>query len=96
MKAAFLIILIGFTSVKAFAQSTDEENIKKVITAETAAAFKGDIDAWQRTWVHSPKVSWADVGNGYYTAISGWDSLFAFISRVMKNNSMTSSLNVKN
>ncbi len=96
MKSTLLIILIGFTSAVAFAQSTEDENIKKVIAAETAAAFKGDMDAWQRTWVHSPKVSWVDVGNGYYQAISGWDSLSAFIGRVMKNNSMTSSLNVKN
>jgi len=96
MKAALLIILIGFTSVKAFAQSTEEENIKKVITAETAAAFAGDMDAWQRTWVHSPKVSWVESGNGYYTAVSGWDSLSALIGRIMKTITTQSSFNVKN
>jgi len=96
MKAALLIILIGFTSVKAFAQSTEEENIKKAISAETAAAFKGDMDAWQRTWVHSPKVSWVVVGNGFYTAISGWDSLSAFIGRIMKDISTLGSVNIKN
>lgn len=96
MKAALLIILIGFASIKDFAQSTEEENIKKVISAETAAAFKGDIDAWQLHWVHSPKVSWVELGNGFYKAISGWDSLSAFISSVMKNNPTASSLTVKN
>lgn len=96
MKATLLIILMALTSPIAFAQTPEDENIKKVISAETTAAYKGDMDAWQRTWVHSPKTNWVAVGNGFYRAISGWDSLSSFIGNMMKNNPAGNSVNIKN
>jgi len=86
MKTTLLIILIAFTSSIGFAQSADDENIKKVINAESDAAYKSDMDAWQRTWLHSPKVNWVVVANGFYRRISGWDSLSVFIGDIMKAN----------
>ena len=96
MKTTLLIILFAFASSIGFAQSTDDENIKKVISAESAAAYNHDMDAWQRTWLHSPKTNWVVVTNGYYNRISGWDSLSAFIGNIMKNNPRTNSVNIKN
>ena len=44
MKATLLTILIAFASSIVFAQSADDENIKNVIKAETAAAYANDMD----------------------------------------------------
>jgi len=96
MKATLLIILIAFTSSITFAQSTDDESIKKVIAAETNAAYKSDMEAWQRTWLHTPKANWVVVGNGFYNRISGWDSLSAFIGNIMKGNPTGNAVSVKN
>src|SRR5215217_3869427 len=96
MKATLLIILIAFTSSIDFAQSTDDENIKKVISTETDAAYKSDMDGWQRTWLHNPKASWVVVANGFYNKISGWDSLSAFIGNFMKGNPTGKAVSVKN
>src|SRR5437868_14848037 len=95
MKATLLIILIAFTSSIGFAQNAEDESIKKVINAETDAAYKSDMDAWQRTWLHSPKADWVVVGNGFYRRISGWDSLSAFIGDIMKGNPTGNKVSIK-
>lgn len=96
MKTALLIIMIVFSTATVRAQNAEDENIKKVIAAETASAYKSDMEGWQRTWVHSPKINWVSAGNGYYKAISGWDSVSAFISSIMKNNPNGNPVNIKN
>jgi tetratricopeptide (TPR) repeat protein len=54
------------------------------------------MDAWQRTWLYSSKISWTYVANGAYNTISGWDSLSSFANNIMKNNPEKSLVDIKN
>ena len=54
--SAMTLLLFSLTS-SSFAQSTEEEAIKKVLTAETDAFYRRDLAAWKSHWSTDAKVS---------------------------------------
>jgi hypothetical protein len=80
----------------AFSQNAEDENIKKVIRAETDAYYRSDPNAWQNTWIHSAKISATYAANGYYNMVTGWDNFGPQIINYLKNSSNHSSVNIKN
>ncbi len=96
MKTTLFLLSMVMAATCAFSQNTEDESIKKVIRAETTSFYNRDMDAWQRTWLYSSKISWTYVANGSYNTISGWDNLSSFANDIMKNNPEKSLVDIKN
>src|SRR5215210_4427801 len=77
-----LMVCISFFS---FAQSADQENIKKTLQAEADAFYKGDFDAWSNFWQHNPNVTFSFTSSSGHFSSKGWDSLAARTQRNFKN-----------
>ena len=88
MKTVFFsLLLCAISSSYLFAQSTEEQNIKKVIESETNSYFKSDGDAWAKCWVHSPDASASYIRNGYYGRDKGWENFGPRIIKALKGPS---------
>lgn len=95
MKTAFFcLVFCALSTSYLFAQSSDDQNIKKVIQTETNSYFKSDADAWQKCWVHSPDAAHTYVANGYYDRMKGWENFGPKVISTLKTHSMDS-LNVQ-
>ena len=66
------------------AQTADAEALKEVIRAETMAFYGRDLDKWLAGWAHDAKASRTLTGNGFYSAMTGWDEIAADMSKSMK------------
>jgi tetratricopeptide (TPR) repeat protein len=77
-----VLVCISFFS---FAQSAEEENIKKTLQAEADAVYKGDFDAWSNFWQHNPNVTSSFTTSVGHFETKGWDSLAARMQRNFKN-----------
>jgi len=80
-----VLLFIGALS-KAFAQSSEEEQIKKVVLAETKYYLIGDSTAWKNTWLHDSKVTHTWASSGSYGFMIGWDSIERRVIRSMVFN----------
>ena len=64
-----------------FAQTADEENIKKLIDAQTEAIKTTNMEAWKAIWQQDPKTSTTFISRNGYNMRRGWDSIKASIER---------------
>lgn len=65
-------------------QSTEDE-ILRVLRAESAAFFRGDFDEFARHWVHGPEVQRINSGPHIRTRISrGWEEMSARIKEALR------------
>lgn len=69
---AALFLCMG--GIPANGQSSEEEEIKKVIRAETDAWRMRDIEAWKATWHQSPEASRTIVINHNLIDAVGWEN----------------------
>ena len=58
--------------------------LKEVIRAETMAFYGRDLDKWLAGWAHDAQASRTLTGNGFYSAMTGWDEIAADMSKSMK------------
>lgn len=72
--AFLLLLLLSLPSSLAYAQSSEEEEIKKVIRAETDAWRMRDADAWMETWHQSPEATRTIVINNNLIDEVGWEN----------------------
>ena len=68
------------------AQSAEDEAIKKLLHAETAAFYARNADAWQANWLHDANATSALVGNNRYTYMKGWEAIAQRVARSIKAN----------
>jgi len=73
-------------AVTSFAQNGEEENIKKVVQAETETYYKRDAQGWKDTWLHDAQIrrTFISTEGGYGTYV-GWDSAAAMQDRDFKD-----------
>jgi hypothetical protein len=65
MKKTFLLLIMALSSLSSFAQTADEEAIKKVILGEFDAYINRDFQAWIGYYVDSPQNAYMITpGNG--------------------------------
>jgi tetratricopeptide (TPR) repeat protein len=83
----FSLLLCAMTSSYLFAQSSEEQNIKKVIQSETNSYYKADADAWAKFWVHSPDASATYIRNGFYRRMKGWENFGPMVIKALKSPS---------
>lgn len=69
-----IILFIGLVIPMANAQSAEEEEIKKVIRAETDAWRMRDAEAWKATWHQSPEATRTIVMNHNLVDAVGWEN----------------------
>ena len=75
MKTGLSILLFAvFVSPHLFGQNADDENIKQMVRAETAAFYNHDAEAWQSKWLHDINTNRTFVANGSYNTSKGWDN----------------------
>lgn len=55
------------------AQSTDADEISRVIGAETATYYQRDAEGWMRTWVQDSTAIRTFITSGSYSVALGWD-----------------------
>jgi tetratricopeptide (TPR) repeat protein len=87
LTAVSLVSSLAAFSTPCLAQTTDDDAIKAVVRAETAAFYAGDQTAWAATWAHDTDVSRALVTNGQYEKAIGWDKVIAQTAEFMKGMS---------
>ena len=75
MKTAFLSLLFCALSTSyLFAQTSDDQNIKKVIKTETNSIYNRDSDSWQKCWLHTPDASHTYIRTDFYIRTKGWEN----------------------
>lgn len=79
--AAFAVMLLCMAGQTVYAQSSEEEAIKKVIRAETDAWRNRDAQAWQSTWLQDSAAIRTIVINNNLNDKVGWEN---FGPEVMK------------
>lgn len=79
-KFTILAALIGLGCLS-FAQTADEESIKKMIDAQTEAFKTRNVEAWKANWLQDAKTSNAFISRNGYNTVKGWDSLKANFER---------------
>lgn len=79
-KFTILSVLIGLSCLS-FAQTADEESIKKLIDAQREAIKTRNVEAWKATWLQDAKTSTTFISRNGYNTVKGWDSLKANIER---------------
>jgi tetratricopeptide (TPR) repeat protein len=85
MKKFTMLTALICISCLSFAQTADEENIKKMIDAQTEAIKANNADAWKAFWVQDAKTSTTFISRNGYNTRMGWDSLKASIERNFQN-----------
>ncbi len=70
-------LFFGVFSSPTFAQTNDEEAIKRVVQQETDSYYAGNYDQWANTWAHLPTILWTinQPGEGGYEKMIGWEEL---------------------
>ena len=85
MKTVFFSLLFcAITSSYLFAQSSEDQNIKKVVQTETNSYYNLDSDAWQKCWVHSPDAAHTYISNGVYSRMKGWENFGPMVISALK------------
>lgn len=79
-------VLIASGSNVAFAQSSEDAAIKKVLKAAPEAFFKRNAEAWQATWKHTPGVSTTRISSLNYVTTNGWDKVSEGALKTIKEN----------
>ncbi|WP_461053202.1 hypothetical protein [Spirosoma arcticum] len=75
MKNLFLLLLLLVVS-PAFAQTNEEEAVKRVLQHETDSYHAGNYNQWATDWAHEPYVLWIiNQPDGGYRKMVGWDDL---------------------
>lgn len=69
-----IIYLIIMISPKMNAQ-TEQENILKVVRAETESYYAADAKKWVSTWLHDDKISQTFISKRGQSTYKGWDSI---------------------
>jgi tetratricopeptide (TPR) repeat protein len=90
-----LVLLVLFSTSLSHAQSTEEDTIKKVLTSETDAFYRGDFAAWKSYWSRDPKVSRMIVTKQWANFTQGAEKGEAMIAAAMKNNPERSAVRPK-
>lgn len=55
------------------AQSSDADEVKRVIQAETDTYYQRDADGWQRTWINDSSAIRTFITSGSYSVALGWE-----------------------
>ena len=55
------------------AQSSDADDVKRLIRAETESYYRHDADAWKATWIQDSTAIRTGVNSGGYGVVLGWD-----------------------
>ena len=69
-----IICLIIMLSPKVNAQ-TEQENILKVVRAETESYYAADAKKWASTWLNDTKISQTFISKRAQSTYTGWDSI---------------------
>lgn len=80
----------------AFNQNKDEESLKNLVMAETSSFFNRDAEAWQKTWLHSERISRTYIAKDKYTTLLGWNDYSSQMDKFFKENPKQFSVEVKN
>jgi tetratricopeptide (TPR) repeat protein len=70
--AAFLLAVL-LRVPHLLAQSTDADEVKRVIRAETATYYQRDTTGWKRTWVNDSTAIRTFITSSSYSVALGWD-----------------------
>jgi tetratricopeptide (TPR) repeat protein len=91
IKKAIIISCCMLTAIAIYSQDAE---IKKVITSETDAYHKRDLNTWLSSWAPDALTARIYVGSfGYFTQM-GWDSIQAQETRNFKRNTQPDSVQV--
>jgi len=71
--AAALLVFLGAGQTLA-AQSTDVDEVKRVIREETESYYRRDADAWTGTWVNDSTAIRTFITGSSYSVQRGWDT----------------------
>ncbi|MEO7801289.1 MAG: hypothetical protein ABIR81_04780 [Ginsengibacter sp.] len=85
MKKFTIVIALICIGCLSFAQNADEENVKRMIDAQTEALKTNNMEAWKTFWVQDTNTSNSFISRDGYNAIVGWDSLKTSIETNFKN-----------
>lgn len=96
MKTTCILLFFAFAAQMVFGQNNEDENIKKIIRAETDNYFKNDAEGWQSTWLHSDKISATYVSKDNYNTTSGWNNFGPDVMKYMQSNPAITLINLKN
>jgi len=69
--AAILAVMLGGRLVGA--QSSDADEIKRVMRAETETYYRRDVEGWKHTWVQDSSAIRTFITSGSYSVARGWD-----------------------
>lgn len=86
MKKTLIAGTLIFLSLFSWAQSSEEEAVRKAIQAEVNAVSTMNLDAYAALWKHDEKASFYFFSPHYSASHKGWDSIFANTSRDWKTN----------
>lgn len=87
--AVFLVLtLVCLANSQAYAQSAEEEEIKKVIRAETEAWRMRDAEAWKDTWHQSPEATRTVVINNNLVDEVGWENFSPTVMQEIQEDPM--------
>ena len=70
--AALMLVFVG-TGRSLRAQSSETDEIKRVIREETESYYRRDADAWMGTWVQDSTAIRTFITSGSYSVALGWD-----------------------
>lgn len=78
------VVLCLFGTV--YSQNADEENIKKVVRAETESYFNRDLQAWKAAWAKNANTNRTFISKYGYDNESKWDTSVARIEAQFKQS----------
>src|SRR5215204_1392308 len=71
--AALMLVFVG-TGRSLRAQSSETDEIKRVIREETESYYRRDADAWMGTWVNDSTAIRTFITGSSYSVQRGWDT----------------------
>ena len=86
MNKISIIIVVVCTSFCAFAQNTDEQNIKTLLEKQAVAYHNRDFAGWASALRQDSKLARTFISNNSYVPVVGWDSSKAQAERHLELN----------
>ena len=93
---AFVMLFTVLSFDNALAQQGEEERIKEIVTAETAAYFERDADGWQSLWTQDAKSTRTFASSYGISSIVGWENFGPAIVNFLIENPEPTSIEVQN
>jgi tetratricopeptide (TPR) repeat protein len=81
--------IAGLLILLTYAVQAQEQELKKVIKAETDAFYSSNAEAWEAAWLHDAESTRTVVANGSYSTVKGWDNFGPQMVKSLKQSKAT-------